>query len=185
MSLLEDSLKSAPVVKKGEYSYVIHPITDGVPAIEPALLEEVRDRMLNIGDFRCDRIITAEAMGIPIASAISLKAGIPFTIIRKRAYGLSGEKVVEQHTGYSSSKLYINGVEEGMRLTLVDDVLSTGGTLIATVKALREMGAEIVDILIAVEKSGPERLAEIEREVGMKVKVLARISVDEGHVRIV
>jgi len=185
MGLLEDSLKAAPIVKKGEYNYVIHPITDGVPAIGPELLKEVRDRMLDVGNFECDRIITAEAMGIPIASAISLKTGIPFAIIRKRSYGLPGEKEVKQHTGYSSSRLYINGVEKGMKLTLVDDVLSTGGTLIATVKALREMGAEIVDIIIAVEKSGPERFAEIEREIGMKVKVLARISVDGGEVRIV
>jgi len=184
MALLEDSLKSAPVVKRGEYSYVIHPITDGVPAIDPALLEEVRDRMLAVGNFDCDRIITLEAMGIPIAAAISIKTGIPFTIIRKRSYGLAGERTVEQHTGYSSSKLYINGVEKGMKLTLVDDVLSTGGTLIETVRALRNMGAEITDIIIAVEKSGPERFAEIEEEIGMDVKVLAKISVDDGEVRI-
>ncbi|HHH78393.1 MAG TPA: adenine phosphoribosyltransferase, partial [Thermoplasmatales archaeon] len=35
MSKIEESLKNAPIIKKGEYNYVIHPITDGVPYIEP------------------------------------------------------------------------------------------------------------------------------------------------------
>ena len=41
LELLKKSLKEAPIVKKGEYHYVIHPITDGVPRIDPELLEEV------------------------------------------------------------------------------------------------------------------------------------------------
>ncbi|HHH84018.1 MAG TPA: adenine phosphoribosyltransferase, partial [Thermoplasmatales archaeon] len=88
MSKIEESLRNAPIIKKGDYNYVIHPITDGIPYIEPSLLEEVIDKM-NIP--QCRRIVTMEAMGIPIATALSLKTGIPFTIIRKRSYGLPGE----------------------------------------------------------------------------------------------
>ena len=42
---LEKSIYEAPIVKKGEYDYVIHPITDGVPCITPELLKEVSDEM--------------------------------------------------------------------------------------------------------------------------------------------
>ena len=38
---LKESFEKVPVVKKGDYDYVIHPITDGVPWITPDLLDEV------------------------------------------------------------------------------------------------------------------------------------------------
>ena len=48
-------------------------------------------------------------MGIHLATALSLATDIPFVIIRKRQYGLAGEKEIRsQKTGYGSSKLYIN-----------------------------------------------------------------------------
>ncbi len=179
---LEESLRNAPIVKKGDYNYVIHPITDGIPYIEPELLEEVVDRMLEIGDFNVDRIVTAEAMGIPIASLLSIKTGIPFTIIRKRSYGLKGEISVEQVTGYSKSNLFINGIEPDSHVLFVDDVLSTGGTLIAVVQALRETGAHLKEVIIAVDKS--ENRGAIEAVTGAPIKVLCRIKAYEDRVEI-
>ena len=181
--MLEESLKKAPIVQKGKYNYVIHPITDGIPDIEPALLEEVVNRMLKITDMHgIDRIITAEAMGIPIASLMSVKTGIPFTIIRKREYGLEGELSVQQVTGYSRANLYINGIEADSSLLFVDDVLSTGGTLIAIAQALRESGAYLREVLIAVDKS--ENREAIEPVVGVPIKALCRIKAYPDHVEI-
>ncbi len=172
--MLEDSLRTAPIVRKGNYNYVIHPITDGIPYIEPELLEEVVERMLKITDMHgIDRIVTAEAMGIPIASLMSVKTGIPFTIIRKREYGLEGEISVHQVTGYSSANLYINGIEPDSSVILVDDVLSTGGTLVAIAQALRKTGAHLREVLIAVDKS--ENRAAIEPVIGVPIKALVRI----------
>ena len=38
------------MVKRGEYNYFIHPITDGVPGVEPALLRDVCSGMLKMLD---------------------------------------------------------------------------------------------------------------------------------------
>jgi len=174
MRKLEESLRNAPIVKKGDYNYVIHPITDGIPFIEPELLdevvEEIRDEMPP-----CQRIVTVEAMGIPLATLLSVKTGIPFTIIRKRKYGLPGEKEVVQKTGYSEKKIYINGLERGMDVVIVDDVVSTGGTLVAVVDALKEMGVNIKGIYIVVNKG---KLKKIEERIGMKIKTLVDIEVN-------
>ena len=64
---------------------------------------------------------------MPLALMLSLQLGIPFTIIRKREYGLPGEVSIEQVTGYSKSKMYVNGLKKSDRVVIVDDVLSTGG----------------------------------------------------------
>ena len=174
MKKLEESLRNAPIFKKGEYNYVIHPITDGIPFIEPSLLEEVVNEILKEMP-SCHRIVTMEAMGIPLATLLSVKTGIPFTIIRKRKYGLPEEREVIQKTGYSEKKLYINGLEKGMEVIIVDDVLSTGGTLIAVVKCLKEMGVKIKGIFMAINK-GNRR--EIEEKIGMKIKTVVDIEVN-------
>ncbi len=180
---LEKSIYEAPIVKKGEYDYVIHPITDGVPCITPELLKEVSDEMKkHIKVYgKIDRIVTMEAMGIPLASALSLDLGIPFTIIRKREYGLLGEVSVEQLTGYSKSKLYINGLKKGDTIVIVDDVLSTGGTLRAVLSVLNNMKVIIKAVCIAINKGS--HLKEISKEY--KVPIIPIVSIDVVNGKVV
>ncbi|MBP2030833.1 adenine phosphoribosyltransferase [Methanohalophilus levihalophilus] len=172
--ILEESLSKAPIIKRGEYSYFIHPIADGIPMIEPELLEDVTERIMNIADMDVDRIVSVEAMGIPIATALSLKTRIPYSIIRKREYGMEGEVKLSQSTGYSKGELYINGLKKGDRILIVDDVISTGGTMNALVKGLQSMGVEIVDIVVVIGRGeGASKLSS----GGVKVKVLVTIDV--------
>jgi len=179
--LLRRSALQCPVVKKGAYDYFVHPLTDGVPRIEPALLKEVVDDILLVADTRrVDLILTAEAMGIPLATALSERTGIPFAIIRKRSYGLEGEVSVSQVTGYSKGELFINGVYRGDHVLFVDDVISTGGTLRAALQALRRIGAEVVDIVVVFEKGQGRK--ELEAELDVKIKTLLRIEVEGGRV---
>ena len=179
---LEKSLYEAPIVKKGNYDYVVHPITDGVPFIAPELLKEVSDEIKkHIKKFgKIDRIVTMEAMGIPLASALSLDIGIPFTIIRKREYGLPGEVSVEQLTGYSKSKLYINGLKKGDTIVLVDDVLSTGGTLRAVLSVLKTMNVIVKGVFIAINKGS--HIQEISTEFHVPIISLVSIDVVGGKV---
>ena len=125
---LKTSLINAPIVKKGEYNYFVHPVTDGIPLVEPSILEEVADGISKYANMDVDKIVCMEAMGIHIATALSIKTRIPFVVVRKRVYGLEGEVTVHQTTGYSHGQLYINGLKKGDRIILVDDVVSTGGT---------------------------------------------------------
>jgi adenine phosphoribosyltransferase len=103
---LKKSLNECPVVSIGEYQYFGHPVTDGIPLMDPALLREILDGILAVGDFDCDCILAPEAMGIPLAVPLSLELGIPYNVIRKKRYGLPGEVHICQHTGYARSKMY-------------------------------------------------------------------------------
>ena len=161
------SLQEAPVIKKGDYRYIVHPITDGIPEIKPEMLREVTSMMKSHIE-KCgpiDKIVTIEAMGIPLAAALSLDMNIPFTIIRKRKYGLPGEVCVEQKTGYSQSKLYINGLKRGDDVVIVDDLISTGGTLRVVLSALKEKGVNVKGVIIAVNKGDCNRGHGIEFDV--------------------
>ncbi len=182
LSRLIKSLENAPVVMKGEYPYFIHPLTDGVPELHPDIIREAVSGIIRIADLDVDKIVTVEAMGIPIATALSLAVSIPVVVVRKREYGLPNEIVVNQETGYSKGKLYINGIERGDRVIMVDDVISTGKTALATLKALEMAGTEVRDFIAVVEKGdGAKKL----REMGYRIKSLVKIEVSRDGVRIV
>jgi len=181
LPLLRESLVNSTIVKRGEYNYFINPITDGVPMIEPALVTEVADRINSMMSKDADIIITVEAMGIPIGTALSLKTGLPLAIVRKRPYLLPGEVLINQETGYSKGELYLNGIKKGDRVLIVDDVISTGGTLNALCNALSVVGAEIAGILIIVGRYANDGMDSVG---GIDVQTLVNISVSENGVEI-
>lgn len=176
---LRASLAESPIVRFGEYEYFVHPITDGIPLGRPEVLDEVLSELARIGDWsRADKIVTAESMGFPLAAGLSLRVRKPYVFVRKRQYGLPGEVSLKQTTGYSKTDMFINNVRRGDRIVFVDDVISTGGTLIAIVKALRAIGAEIADILIVFEKTRDK--ARMEKELGVRIKTLLKVDVVQG-----
>jgi adenine phosphoribosyltransferase len=180
LALLRSTLLECPVIKRGEYDYFVHPLVDGIPLIEPKLLDLVTDEIIDIASPGYERVVTVEAMGIPLGSVVSMKTGVPLNIIRKRPYQLEKEHVIDQATGYSKGKLYINGLDPGMKVLLIDDVLSTGGTIRAVIRGLKEVGVEILDIIILVEKSDIKE--EVEEEFDVHIKTLAKIDIQDDSV---
>src|SRR5674476_1185165 len=140
---LVTSLETCPMIKRGEYNYFIHPITDGVPIIEPALLREVCTAMVKMLD-------------------------------------LTGEIAVHQTTGYSKVELYLNGIKKGDRVVIIDDVVSTGGTMKALLQALALSGADVVDVCIAVQRGDPDIGRPYKSLV--KIEVTDRVYVVERHI---
>lgn len=181
LELLKKSLDECPIIDMDGYNYFIHPISNGIPHVDPDLLNEVVNFMMEIGNFNCDYIIAPEAMGIPLAVPISLKLNIPFTIVRKKKCGLPGEVRIIQQTGYSKSDMYINGLKKGDRVTIVDDVLSTGGTMRAMIDALKNIiGCDVVDVVVAFDKSGKRE--KMEKDLGVNIHALLDIKIVDGRI---
>ncbi|OAQ51895.1 adenine phosphoribosyltransferase [Natrinema mahii] len=180
MHRLLESLDDAPIIDKDGYEYLVHPISNGVPQLDPALLREVVVEVMRTADLEVDKIVAPEAMGIHLATALSLQADVPLVVIRKRAYGLEGEVSLHQETGYSESEMYINDVEPGDRVVIVDDMLSTGGTLAAICDALDGIGAEIADIVVVLRKVGESALDDTAYEATS----LVDITVEDGEVTV-
>ncbi|MFB6102793.1 MAG: hypoxanthine/guanine phosphoribosyltransferase [Haloplanus sp.] len=179
MDQLRQSLLDAPIIEKGDYEYFVHPVSDGVPMLRPELLREIVIKIIRKADLEdIDKIVTPAAMGIHISTAVSLMTDIPLVVIRKRQYGLDGEVSLAAQTGYSESEMYINDVEEGDRVLVLDDVLSTGGTMKAILDALEHIGAEVIDVVAVIKKAGPNELDD----AGYSVKTLINVTVEDGEV---
>lgn len=106
---------------------------------DPDTLIMIADRIVAIIK---EHHICAEAIGgvavggIPLATAVSLASGLPLVIVRKslKDYGTGGRFI---------------GDVEGRNLLMVEDVTTTGGSVIEAVRSLRDEGA-IVDFVITV-----------------------------------
>ena len=185
LKVLQDSLRGAPIIWKGEYPYFIHPISDGIPRMEAEVLRATRDLIVSMVDWsQIDLIVSVEAMGLPLLAAVGEATGKPTVVIRKRSYGMEGEVRVDVSTGYSSSTAYINDISPGERLLIVDDVISTGGTLEPLLESLEGMGAILQDVIVAIEKGeGRVRLSEERPE--WPIRTLSRIDIVDGKVEII
>jgi adenine phosphoribosyltransferase len=78
--------------------------------------------------------------------------------------------------------MFINDVDEGDGVLVLDDVLSTGGTLTAICDALEDIGADIVDVVAVIKKVGGEN--ELESSP-YAARTLVNVDVVDGEVVIV
>ena len=128
-------------------------------------LSVVTDSLIGNSD-SYTHIVGIEARGFILASAMSVRAGKGFIPLRKsgklphttisKSYGLEyGSDVLEAH---------IDALAAGDRVIIVDDVLATGGTLVAAIEIARELGAEIVEVVVLLEISALEGRRRIHEE---------------------
>ena len=179
---LKESLLAAPIIWKGDYPYFIHPLTDGVPRLDPSVLTAVVELIETRVDWNLvDLILGIEAMGLPLTSPLSMRNNRPQVVVRKRSYGLEGELSINQSTGYSKGSMYLNDVQEGERILIVDDVLSTGGTLDAIIKGVESLGAIIESVIVVVEK-GPGLQQLQEKYPHIQISSIVRLEMDGGKV---
>lgn len=116
----------------------------------PMLLDSISDELLKMIPKGIDYLAALEMGGIPIATALSLKSGIPVVFVRKSA------------KEYGTCKLAEGGEIEGKKLLIIEDVITSGGQVIISTRELRELGAEINYALCVIdrESGGKEALAE-------------------------
>ncbi len=177
--LLERNFLQGPIVDIDGYPYFVTSLSDGIPRIDSALLIEVLDNIQEVSELDCDVILAPEAMGIPLATGLSLRVGIPFLVIRKRPYGLPGEIGIRRNTGYSESAMYAETLEKGERVTIVDDVIDTGGTLRALVNGLREAGIVVTEI-VTIYNRNPD-IDKLSVDLGVPIRWLLAVGTEDGR----
>jgi adenine/guanine phosphoribosyltransferase-like PRPP-binding protein len=86
---------------------------------------------------------------------------------------------------YASGKLFLNGIESHDRVIIVDDMISTGGTMLAMIHAVQLAEAEIVDIVCVAEKIEYGGVKRILNETGYAVKTLVKVSVSGERSKVI
>jgi len=114
-------------------------------------------------------VLAIEARGFIFGAALACVLEIPLILARK-AGKLPWSVIREEYSleyGVDSLELHEDAVKHGDRVAIVDDLLATGGTAIATVRLVERLGGEVVDVGFLIELSflkGRERLSGYEVE---------------------
>lgn len=105
---------------------------------DPKLLIEIANMMKDLIPEDTQVLAGLEMGGIPIVTALSLQTNIKATFVRKKA------------KEYGTCKLAEGADIAGKRICVIEDVVTTGGQIIESVKELRERGAIIDTVLCAI-----------------------------------
>lgn len=109
------------------------------------LIEKLSDQLR---DLNIDIIAAPEARGFLIGAPIAYNLGIGFVPIRKPGK-LPAETIsceYELEYGTDSLEIHEDAIEPGQRVALVDDLLATGGTVLASAKLIERLGGEVITI---------------------------------------
>lgn len=128
------------------------------------IVDEVADACTGFG---ADVIGGLDARGFLIGSAVAYRMGLGVLAVRKKGK-LPPPVVTEEYAlEYGSAALEVpaDGQElEGVRIALVDDVLATGGTLVAARSLIEHCGGEVVGNVVVLEVpelGGRDRLSDL------------------------
>jgi orotate phosphoribosyltransferase len=116
---------------------------------DPALLMEIADGLAARIPERTEVLAGLELGGIPVATAVSIQTGLPVVFVRKHA------------KDYGTCRL-AEGVEiSGRRLLIVEDVVTSGGQILASCEELRRAGAIVEHVVCVIDRQagGTESLA--------------------------
>jgi adenine phosphoribosyltransferase len=107
-------------------------------------------------------LVTPEVKAVPLAHALSVRTGLPYVVVRKtrKPYMVGAiERTVRSITTGTPQDLVVDGADigrlRGKAVAIVDDVVSTGGTLRSLTELLEEVGARVVATLVVFTEGEP------------------------------
>lgn len=121
---------------------------------EPRLLTKIAEAMKPLIPPGTEYLGALEMGGIPVATALSMLSGIPVVFVRKVA------------KEYGTCKFAEGPAIRGKRITLIEDVITTGGQVLISTADLRSEGAVIDTVLCVIDRS--EGKTEKLQQAGLK-----------------
>ncbi|WP_370326275.1 orotate phosphoribosyltransferase [Euzebya sp.] len=117
---------------------------------DPALLRTMAEHMAPLVPEGTEALAGLELGGVPLAVMLGQVTGLPVRFVRKEA------------KSYGTRKLAEGGDVEGVAITVVEDVVTSGGQVIVSCGELRERGAHIQGVVCVIDRDagGRDNLAE-------------------------
>src|SRR6185436_15817294 len=107
---------------------------------DPALLRAIAEHLAPLVPSGIDALAGLELGGVPLATALSLHTGLPALFVRKEA------------KAYGTCRLAEGGEISGRRLLIIEDVVTSGGQVVASTEALRALGARVDTALCVIDR---------------------------------
>lgn len=107
---------------------------------KPSILRRVCAELVTLLPSDVDRIAGPELGAVALATGVSLESGLPFVIVRK-----GGKE-------YGTNRLVEGELYPGERVTVIEDVISTGAQALLAAQQVKRAGATVVGILGVIDR---------------------------------
>ena len=148
---------------------------------DPEAFRYVVDKMIEpFKNEKIDKIVAIDARGFLLATPIALELNVGVCLVRKK--GKLPYKTIEasyqKEYGPDTITMNEDTIKPGEKVLIVDDLLATGGTMLATVDLIKQLGGEIVGIDLIINLSFLSGLAKL-KERGLDVHYLIEYDNEE------
>lgn len=146
---------------------------DGLRLVIDAFAEQ-------FGGAGLDLVAAIDARGFVLGGALACRLGLPFTMIRKKGKlpHLTVSADYELEYGSATIEVHADACRPGERVLIIDDLIATGGTLLAAVSLFRGLRSEILGVAAVIDLPGLGGSRRL-REAGIAVTALCAFSEDE------
>jgi orotate phosphoribosyltransferase len=129
---------------------------------EPALLRRLGRHLAALVPGDTQRLAAPELGAVLLGGAVSMETGLPLVLVRK------------EPKGYGTSKQIEGRFERGDRVTVIEDVVTTGGDSLRSAQVLRDAGLDVIHLVVVLDRGegGEENI----RTAGIPYSPLFRIS---------
>ncbi|HVC78684.1 MAG TPA: orotate phosphoribosyltransferase [Candidatus Micrarchaeaceae archaeon] len=129
---------------------------------DPALLRRLGKHLASLVPKQTQRLAAPELGAVLLGGAVSMESGLPLVLVRK------------EPKGYGTSKQIEGRIEPGDRITVIEDVVTTGGDSLRSAQVLRDAGVEVIHLVVVLDRGegGEENI----RNAGIPYSPLFRIA---------
>jgi orotate phosphoribosyltransferase len=129
---------------------------------EPALLRRLGKHLAALVPGDTQRLAAPELGAVLLGGAVSMETGLPLVLVRK------------EPKGYGTSKQIEGRFEGGERVTVIEDVVTTGGDSLRSAQVLRDAGLAVIHLVVVLDRGegGEENI----RSAGIPYSPLFRLA---------
>lgn len=102
---------------------------------------------------RLDLVAGVDARGFILGAVLAYELNLGFVPVRKKGK-LPFRTVAEEYSleyGNATVEMHTDAVRPGQRVLLIDDLIATGGTLLAATKLLQRLGANVIEAAAIID----------------------------------
>ena len=117
---------------------------------DPVLLKRLGRHLAELVPKETQRLAAPELGAVLLGGAVSMETGLPLLLVRKEA------------KGYGTAKQLEGRFETGDRVTVIEDVVTTGGDSLRSVQVLRDTGLDVIQLVVVLDRGegGEENIHE-------------------------
>jgi orotate phosphoribosyltransferase len=107
---------------------------------EPALLKRLGEQLAELVPKDTQRLAAPELGAVLLGGAVSMETGLPLLLVRK------------EPKGYGTAKQIEGRYAAGERVTVIEDVVTTGGDSLRSVQVLRDAGLDVIHLVVVLDR---------------------------------